>query len=68
MAEPGEQGSRLARRLRISGLLLALGLVIEAVTLYSGHPLAFVVYLFVGSSLVAAGILVYLWAVVFKSL
>lgn len=63
MAEPGVLEARLAKRLKISGLLIALGLVIEAATLYSGHPLAFVAYLVFGASLVGAGILVYFWVV-----
>jgi hypothetical protein len=63
-----EADPRLAKRLRLSGLLIALGLVIEAATLYSGHPLAFIAYLVFGCSLVAAGIVVYLWAIVLKSL
>jgi hypothetical protein len=68
MVEPGPPPPRFAQRLRISGLLIVLGLLIETATLYSGHPLAFVAYLVFGGSLVAAGLLVYLWAVVFKSL
>jgi hypothetical protein len=63
-----EADPRLAKRLRLSGLLIALGLVIEAATLYSGHPLGFIAYLVFGCSLVAAGIVVYLWAIVLKSL
>ena len=67
MADPGELPQRLAKRLRVSGVLIALGLAIEAATLYSGHPLAFVVYLAGGASLVGAGVLAYLWAI-FQSL
>jgi hypothetical protein len=68
MTELGLPPPRFTRRLRISGLLIGLGLVIEAATLYSGHALAFVAYLVLGCSLVAAGIVVYLWAVILKSL
>jgi len=63
MAEPAELPVRLAKRLRISGILISLGLLIEAATLFSGHPLAFVAYLVFGASLVAIGILVYFWVV-----
>jgi hypothetical protein len=53
----------LARRLRISGLLVALGLTVEAITLLWSHPTAFLVFLLVGGSLVAAGMLLYLFSI-----
>lgn len=53
----------LTRRLRLSGLLVALGLIVEAITLLWSHPTAFLVFLFVGGSLVAAGVLLYLFAI-----
>jgi hypothetical protein len=54
----------LIRRLRLSGLLVALGLIVEAVTLLWSHPTAFLVFLFVGGLLVAAGVLLYLFTIV----
>ena len=51
---------KLPRRLRWAGLLVGLGLVVEAATLGWSHPTAFLVFLLVGGALVAAGILVYL--------
>lgn len=54
------------RRLRISGFLLIGGLVIEVVTLLVFHPLTFLVSLFVGAMLIAAGIIVYLVSLVSK--
>jgi polyferredoxin len=54
---------RLARRLRLAGLLLGLGLLIEAATLFWQHPTAFLAFLLVGGALVAAGILVYLFTI-----
>jgi hypothetical protein len=53
----------LARRLRISGLLVALGLIVEAITMLWSHPTAFLVFLLVGGSLVAAGVLLYLFSI-----
>lgn len=53
----------LVRRLRLAGLLLCLGLLIEAVTLFWPHPTAFLVFLLLGGTLVAAGVLVYLLAI-----
>ena len=54
----------LGRRLKLSGLLVGLGLIVEALTLFWPHPTAFLVFLFVGALLVAAGVLLYLFAIV----
>jgi hypothetical protein len=53
----------LLRRLRLSGLLVALGLIIEAVTLLWSHPTAFLAFLFLGGLPVAAGVLLYLFSI-----
>jgi len=53
----------LARRLRISGLLVSLGLIVEAITMLWSHPTAFLVFLLLGGSLVAAGVLLYLFSI-----
>ena len=53
----------LVRRLKRAGILVALGLLVEAVTLFWPHPTAFLVFLLVGGVLVAAGVLLYLWAI-----
>ncbi|MFY9820121.1 MAG: hypothetical protein WAM82_01990 [Thermoanaerobaculia bacterium] len=55
--------SPLLRRLRLSGLLVSLGLIVEAVTLFWSHPTAFLVFLGLGGLLVAAGVLLYLFAI-----
>ncbi len=52
------------RRLRRAALLIAPGLAIQAATLGSAHPLAFIVFLFPGGLLVAAGIALFLWAII----
>jgi predicted membrane channel-forming protein YqfA (hemolysin III family) len=54
---------RLVRRLRLAGLLLSLGLLIEAATLFWSHPTAFLVFLLLGGVLVAAGMVLYLVAI-----
>ncbi len=58
-----EADPRLARRLRLGGLLLGLGLLIEAATLFWPHPTAFLVFLLLGGVLVAAGVFVYLFTI-----
>lgn len=54
----------LPRRLRLSGLLVSLGLIIEVVTMLWSHPTAFLVFLLLGATLVAAGVLFYLFSIV----
>jgi fucose permease len=54
---------RLARRLRLAGLLVGFGLVIEAATLLWPHPTAFLVFVLLGALLVAAGAILYLLAI-----
>ncbi len=50
----------LSRRLKLAGLLVALGLIVEALTMFWRHPTAFLVFLFLGALLVVAGVLLYL--------
>jgi hypothetical protein len=54
----------LERRLQFSGVLLILGLLVEAVCLFWTRPLAFVLFLSVGGLLLGLGILLYLFALV----
>jgi hypothetical protein len=54
----------LHRRLKISGILVSGGLLLEVATLYWSHPLTFVAFIVLGGSLVGAGILLYLYALV----
>ena len=54
----------LARRLKTSGLLISLGLAIQAGTLYWMKALSFIAFAGGGLLLVAAGILLFLYAVV----
>jgi hypothetical protein len=56
--------NRLERRLQLSGILLILGLLVEAVCLLWTRPIAFVVFLGVGGLLLVLGILLYLFSLV----
>lgn len=58
-----DTASRLVRRLRLAGLLLGLGLLIEAATLFWPHPTAFLVFALAGGTLVVAGVFLYLFAI-----
>lgn len=51
--------------LRISSALIILGLLVEIATLLWFHPLSFVLFAFVGASLIGLGIVVYLASLVF---
>jgi hypothetical protein len=54
---------KLTRRLKVSGLLVGLGLAIEALTMAWSHPTAFLAFLLLGGSLVVAGVLLYLYTI-----
>lgn len=50
------------RRLRRGGLLVLAGIAIQATTFIWAHPTAFLAFLVVGATLVAAGAALSLWA------
>ena len=56
--------SLIERRIHISALLVASGLVIQILTQIWSHPLAFIAFLLIGTPLVAAGALLYLYSLV----
>jgi hypothetical protein len=61
--KPSELGIR--RLLQVSSALVIGGLLLEIVSLLWFHPLSFVLFAFVGATLVGLGILVYLVSLVF---
>jgi hypothetical protein len=52
------------RRLRVSGILVVLGLLIEALCLVWSRPIAFVVLVAVGGALIGLGVLFFLYSLV----
>ena len=52
----------IERRIRWSGILIVVGLILQMLTLLWTHPLAFVCFLLVGCPLVGAGIFCYLYS------
>ena len=52
------------RGIRRASVLIGLGLLLQFATLLRVHPLAFVAFLTVGCPMIAAGIGLYLWALV----
>jgi len=57
-------GNTLERRLQLSGIVLILGLLVEAVALLGRGPLAFIVFVGLGGLLLLAGIAGYLLSLV----
>ncbi|HLZ52560.1 MAG TPA: hypothetical protein VKP61_17555 [Candidatus Acidoferrum sp.] len=57
----------LQKMLRTAGMLIILGLAAEIFSLWWVHPLSFVLFAFVGVSLIGAGILVYLASLLFAA-
>lgn len=57
----------LERRLQCSGILLILGLLVEALCLFWTRPFAFVLFLGVGGLLLGLGILLFLFSLVSRN-
>jgi hypothetical protein len=51
-------------RLKVSGTLIALGLMVELFSLIWSHPTAFLFFILLGGSLMVAGIIFYLYSLV----
>jgi hypothetical protein len=58
------QPPKIERRIRLAGILLIAGLLVELVTLRWSHPTAFLSFLLLGGALMALGIGVYLLSLV----
>jgi hypothetical protein len=56
--------SKIERRLRVSGTLVLMGLLVEAICLLWSRPIAFVVFLSVGGLFIALGVLLFLYSLV----
>ena len=54
----------MERKLRVSGILVILGLLVEALCLLWSRPIAFVVLACVGGALIALGVLLFLYSLV----
>jgi RsiW-degrading membrane proteinase PrsW (M82 family) len=55
-------GDSMSRRLRISGVLVISGLLVEALCLVWSKPIAFVVLACLGGAVISAGVLVFLYS------
>lgn len=52
------------RKLRISGMILIVGLVVEGLCLLSGSPIGFILFVGVGGLLIGTGMLHYLYSLI----
>jgi hypothetical protein len=57
-----ELDRRFVSRLRLSGTLVILGLMVQLGTLLEAHPYTFLSFLLAGTGLVLAGMIAFLWA------
>jgi hypothetical protein len=57
-------GDFMNRRLRISGILVIIGLLVEALCLVWSRPIAFVVLVGLGGGLIGLGVLLFLYSLV----
>jgi hypothetical protein len=58
------QSNPIHARLRLSGLFIILGLLVQALSLLWNHPLSFIAFVTLGGLLLAIGIVLYLLTVV----
>jgi hypothetical protein len=58
--------TKMERYLRISAVLMIVGLLIEAISLNWAHPTAFLVFMFAGGTMMGIGILIFLLSLVFN--
>ena len=56
--------SKIENRLRIASVLVGAGLLVALVSMLWNHPLSFMLFLFAGMPLCAAGAVVYLLTIV----
>jgi hypothetical protein len=52
------------KRLRLAAVFTCLGLLVQLITLFRIHPLAFMAFILIGCPLVLVGILLYLYSIV----
>jgi hypothetical protein len=57
-------GGSMDRMLRISGIMVIIGLLVEALCLVWSRPIAFVVLVCIGGALIGVGVLFFLYSLV----
>lgn len=54
----------IEKRIRWAGWLIALGLLVQLITLIWNHPLSFMAFILIGVPLMACGVLLFLYSLV----
>ena len=62
-----ERAGHIHGKLQVSGILIMLGLLVEAICLLWSRPIAFVIFASLGGLLISAGVLFFLYSLVFSS-
>jgi len=62
VAEMNVNELKMTKRLRVSGCILLLGLLVEAFSLFWNHPLAFIAFATLGMFLILGGVALYLFS------
>jgi len=57
-------GGSMSQRLRISGIFVIVGLLVEALCLLWSRPIAFVVLVCIGGALIGIGVLLFLYSLI----
>ena len=58
------QDQYIVRRLRLSGILIIVGLVVEALSLAWNHPLSFIAFIGIGGLAIGLGVIIFLMTLV----
>lgn len=58
------QSNSIHARLRLAGVLIIAGLVVEALSLLWNHPLSFIAFVSIGGVVLGIGIILYLFTLV----
>jgi len=61
---PNPLNNPMERRLRLAGVFVLLGLLVEVIALRWVHPAAFLVFAFIGIPIASLGIVIYLYSLV----
>ncbi len=62
-----QQDGTISKKLRIAGIFIILGLMVEGFSLLWNHPLSFLAFLCVGGIFLISGIVIYLLALISRT-
>lgn len=62
-----QQDVTISKKLRLAGIFIILGLIVEGLSLLWNHPLSFLAFLCIGGIFLLLGIVIYLLALVSRT-